>query len=537
MARPSYSVPTAEKVEMTEVERLADAQDANSQEHNLKFLDALRLYRKSVFWSMIMSSGVIMDGYDIKLIGTLYAQPAFQKAYGRLAKADSYQIPAPWQAGLSNGSICGQFVGLLLAGYVSERFGFRKTLLAGLSCIIACIFIPFFSPSLAVLEVGQIIFGIPLGLFQTTPVIYALEISPLGLRPYLTNYINCCWSIGQIIAVGILRGVVNMETEWAYRIPFAVQWVWPVIIIPFLFFAPESPWWLVRRGRLEDAKDVVKSLTSPKNVNFNVDKYVTLMVVTTEHERAVNSETSYGACFQGANLRRTLTVIGIYCVQTLNGNPLRGYSTYFLQQAGLPTVQAFNMTIVGFAVAIAGGIFSWVLLGLFGRRTIYCWSLVLMFSIMLTIGTLGIQQTESPKDAYPWAIGSLLIASSFLYNCSIGPLTHTLCSEIPSAILRSKSIVLARGMYVLTTIVAGVLTPYQLNPTEWNWGAKTGLFWAGGCLIAIVFAYFYVPEPKDRTTAELDILFGKKIPARHFARTQVDLADAVYGDDDDVKKI
>jgi MFS transporter, SP family, general alpha glucoside:H+ symporter len=150
---------------------------------------------------------------------------------------------------------------------------------------------------------------------------------------------------------------------------------------------------------------------------------------------------------------------------------------------------------------------------------------------MITIGLLGIQDVSS-NAAYPWAIGSLLIVSSFLYNCSIGPLTHTLCSEIPSAIVRSKSIVLARGTYVLTTIVAGVLTPYQLNPTEWNWGAKTGLFWAGGCLIAIVFAYFYVPEPKNRSTAELDILFERKIPARHFSKTKVDLADVIYVDDE-----
>jgi MFS transporter, SP family, general alpha glucoside:H+ symporter len=151
--------PSADKIEAAEFDRLADAQDANSQEHDLKLFDALRLYPKSVFWSVVMSAGVIMDGYDIKLIGTLYAQPAFQKAYGRLVKDDSYQIPAPWQAGLSNGSICGQFVGLLLAGHLSERFGFRKTMLAGLISVIACIFIPFFSPNLAVLEAGQVLFG------------------------------------------------------------------------------------------------------------------------------------------------------------------------------------------------------------------------------------------------------------------------------------------------------------------------------------------------------------------------------------------
>ncbi|KAL6836790.1 general substrate transporter [Trichoderma sp. SZMC 28015] len=534
MGRPSQEEPPAETLKPQAYD-ISDAQDANTQEHDLTFFQALSLYPTGVFWSIVMSTAVVMEGYDTKLIGTLFAQPTFQRAFGQEVKPGSYQISAPWQTGLSNGSSAGQLLGLLLAGYVSERFGFRKTMLAGMMSVIGLIFITFFAPSLAVLEVGQVLFGIPLGLFQTIPVVYALEISPLCLRAYLTNYVNFCWAFGQLIATGILRGVLPMTTHWAYRIPFAVQWVWPVILIPAIFFAPESPWWLVRKGRLQDARAVVKRLTSDKNVNFDIDKNIALMVVTTEHERSINAETTYLACFQGTNLRRTLIVIGIYCIQTLNGNPLRGYSTYFYQQAGLPTTQAFNMTIAGFAVAIVGGFFSWVLLPLFGRRTIYFWSLVLMFIIMILVGALGVPQSRSPTPAFAWTIGSLLIVSSFLYNCSIGPLTNTLCSEIPSSLLRSKSVVLARWTYAVTTIIAGVLTPYQLNPTAWNWGAKTGLFWAGGCLISIIFTYFCVPEPKDRTTAELDILFERKVSPRHFSKTPVDLTEAIYGDDE--KKI
>ncbi|KAF2016909.1 sugar transporter [Aaosphaeria arxii CBS 175.79] len=508
---------------------LEDAQDANAQEHDLTFWEALRLYPKGVFWSIAMSSAVIMEGYDTKLIGTLFAQPTFQKQYGVHVKGNSYQITAAWQTGLGNGSTVGQLMGLLLAGYLSERFGFRRTLLCGMVSIIGLIFIQFFAPNLIVLVVGQILFGIPLGLFQTTPVIYALEISPMCLRAYLTNYVNFCWAFGQIIATGLMRGVLSRTDEWAYRIPFGVQWVWPVIMIPIIYFAPESPWWLVRKDRVEEARAVVQKLTSPANVNFDVDKNVALMVVTTEYERMVSSTTSYKGCFEGVNLRRTLTMIGIYCIQTLNGNPLRGFSTYFLQQAGLPTSQAFNMTIVGFGVAILGGFFSWVLLPLFGRRTIYVNSLVLMFILMILVGGLGIPQAESAKTTYPWAIGSLLIISSFLYNCSIGPLTNTLCSEIPSALLRSKSLVIARWSYAVSTIIAGILTPYQLNPTAWNWGAKTGFFWAGGCLISIVFAFFYVPEPKGKTTAEMDILYEKRTPARHFSKAEVDLVQTVAG--------
>jgi MFS transporter, SP family, general alpha glucoside:H+ symporter len=109
---------------------------------------------------------------------------------------------------------------------------------------------------------------------------------------------------------------------------------------------------------VQEAREVVKYLTSTKNINFDIEKNLALIIVTTEHERQVNEETSYRACFDATNLRRTMIVIGIYCIQTLNGNPLRGYSTYFLEQAGLPTTQAFNMTIAGFAVAIVGGFFS-----------------------------------------------------------------------------------------------------------------------------------------------------------------------------------
>lgn len=149
-----------------------------------------------------------------------------------------------------------------------------------------------------------------------------------------------------------------------------------------------------------------------------------------------------------------------------------------------------------------------------------------MLVIMILVGALGAAQAKAPSSSYAWGIGSMLLISSFIYNCSIGPLTNTLCVEISSAVLRTKSIAMARFVYSVLATCAGVITPYQLNPTAWNWGAKTGFFWAGGCLISIIFAYFCVPEPRGRTTAEMDVLFERKVPLRHFAKTQVDLTES-----------
>jgi SP family general alpha glucoside:H+ symporter-like MFS transporter len=106
-----------------------------------------------------MSTALVMEGYDTKLMGSFYAQPAFAKTYGTITSKGSYQIPAPWQAGLSNGSNVGVLIGLLSAGYFSERFGFRKTIMSALVIVTGFIFIQFFAPSLPVLEVGQILLG------------------------------------------------------------------------------------------------------------------------------------------------------------------------------------------------------------------------------------------------------------------------------------------------------------------------------------------------------------------------------------------
>ncbi|KAH7014420.1 general substrate transporter [Microdochium trichocladiopsis] len=515
---------------------LTDAQEAAVEEKQMTLREGLRVCPKAIFWSLAMSTCIVMEGYDTFLLGNLYGQPAFRKQFGVLISAatDTYEIPAQWQAGLGNGSSCGQLIGLLLGGYCSERFGFHRTAIGSLAVITCLIFMQFFAPSLPVLLAGIVLFGIPLGMLQTTPIIYAQEVAPAVLRPYLTTYVNMFWAIGKLVGSGVLRGTLAIQGDLSWRITFAIQWLWPAILIPLLCFAPESPWWLVRKGRLADARGVLERLTTNtsrddasgqsthKAVAFNLDKQVALMLATTEHERAVLAQTSYAACFKGANLRRTLIVIGIYCVQVLSGNNLRSNSTYFLQQAGLPTSMSFNMTIVNNALALTGGLCTWILIPIWGRRPIYLYSLVM------------IPPPTNTNMSYSWAIGALLIASSFLYNCSMGTLTNTLCTEIPSTLLRSKSVVLARWCYSVMAIAGGSLTPYQLNKSAWNWGAKTGFFWAGGCLLGAVFAFFFVPETKGRPAAEIDVLFENNVSPRRFSETPVRIAEAL--DEGDIVK-
>ncbi|KIW99541.1 uncharacterized protein Z518_11280 [Rhinocladiella mackenziei CBS 650.93] len=339
------------------------------------------------------------------------------------------------------------------------------------------------------------------------------------LRAILTSYVSQNWVIGQVIVSSVLRGVLDMEAPWAYRIPFAVQWFWPMAVVIAVFFAPESPWWLVRQHRLEEAKASLRRLTSGQDDDFDVDKTVTLMALTTEHERELNSRTSFVACFQGTDLRRTIIVIGCYCMQVISGTTPRSYATYFFQQAGLPTDQSFNMSIVTYALSFIGTLVAWFLMPHVGRRTLFLWGLNMLAVIYVVLGV------PPSTSSLSWAIASLLLASAFIaYICMI-PVIFAVVSEIPSSLLRSKSVAIARFSYAVINVVANVLTPYQLNPSAWGWGAKSGFFWGGSCILGLLFTYFVVPEPKDKTVAELDLLFKKKVSARKFTKTQVHVSE------------
>jgi SP family general alpha glucoside:H+ symporter-like MFS transporter len=89
------------------------------------------------------------------------------------------------------------------------------------------------------LKTKLMVAGIPWGAFQSVAAQYASEVAPVILRPYLTTFINMCWVIGQFFAAAVIRGSVDYLDERAYRIPFGVQWLWPVLILCGLVFAPE----------------------------------------------------------------------------------------------------------------------------------------------------------------------------------------------------------------------------------------------------------------------------------------------------------
>ena len=177
-------------------ENVAAARTAADREHRMGLVESARLYPKAIMFSMIMSLGIVMEGYDTALLGNFFAQPAFQLKFGKPAGNGTNQVSAPWQAGLQNGAAIGEIIGLWAAGLLADRFGYKKTLTGALLMLIASIFICFFAVDLGMLFAGEILCGLPWGAFQTLTTTYAADVTPIHLRPVLTSYVNLCWVTG-----------------------------------------------------------------------------------------------------------------------------------------------------------------------------------------------------------------------------------------------------------------------------------------------------------------------------------------------------
>ncbi|KAK4940928.1 hypothetical protein LTR10_019082 [Elasticomyces elasticus] len=495
-----------------------DAKQATADEHSMTAWEGLRAYKKAVFWSFCFSLTIIMDGYDTAFLGSLYAQPAFQRDFGKpYGDGSKYQVTAGWQTMLNILGFVATLIGVFLDGYLSDIFGRKKVALGALLVVNGTIFCQFFAGSLPVLLVGRMLSSVPFGIFAASVNTYAAEVCPVVLRGYLTTYVCLCWILGQFVSSGVTYSVANITSHWAYRIPFAVQWAWPLPIFCVLLFCPESPWWLVRKGRYEEAERTVKRLCSGRHAD-RAKQTVAMMIHTNQLEKEVDVGASYLDCFRGVDLRRTEIACIAYGIQALIGSPLQGYTTYFFVQAGLPTSEAFKLNIGNNALSVIGTMLAWPLLSYVGRRSIFMYGLLCMTILYFVIGFVSL----SKSDGAAWTQSVLLMVYLFVYSPSVAATLYTIVGEMGSTRLRGKTVALARATAYLVDIAIYPIPAYALNPTAWNWEGKTAFFFGGLCIPCLVWVFFRLPETGKRTFEELDILFERRVPARKFASTKID---------------
>ena len=145
----------------------AEARAATKAEHSMTFVRGCRLYPKAMLWSLLLSMTIVQEGYDLTLINSFFAFPIFRRSYGvppdqgNPQNQQNYQISPAWQSGLTNAAVSGEILGLMFNGFLTDRFGYRKTMIVTLIWISLFVFLAFFAINIQMLLAAQILCGLP----------------------------------------------------------------------------------------------------------------------------------------------------------------------------------------------------------------------------------------------------------------------------------------------------------------------------------------------------------------------------------------
>ena len=145
-------------------ELTADAKAGAEAEKNMGFREAARLYPMGVFFSFGLSLAVVMEGYDTWLLGSFWGIPAFAKKYGEPSSikdgVQQYEVSASWQNAFIASGVA-SMIGLMANGIISERIGYRKTMMISLVLITCFLFVTFFAVNIKMLLGGYVLSGLP----------------------------------------------------------------------------------------------------------------------------------------------------------------------------------------------------------------------------------------------------------------------------------------------------------------------------------------------------------------------------------------
>lgn len=276
---------------------------------------ALKADSRYSWWALYCMLLVFAWGYDAGLSGTAIAFPEFREVYGNYyaptpGKGDGqYVIPALWQSLWNAASTIGQVFGGYAAGQFADVVG-RKALLytavvLSLSASLALVF----APDLPVLFVSKLLLGLSVGLSTATPPLYVTENAPAHLRSTFSSLTNVIIVLGFFASSLTGYGASKISGVWSFKLAFVMTFLVPVLYTLGLPFLPESPVYLVKKSREEQARRAILRLYGNDADVESIMSTIKKELHESEASASGVSQTSWKAIFSKEHRSRTLVAV------------------------------------------------------------------------------------------------------------------------------------------------------------------------------------------------------------------------------------
>ncbi|KAF3924939.1 hypothetical protein ABW21_db0208833 [Orbilia brochopaga] len=506
VTRDDASDRDIKKVEDVHVEEVAVAR---LTEEDMFALSAQNLnLRSRTGWriaGVMFVQGCNMAGYGVDwgVIGAINSFPRWHEYYGFGNSGSTYGV---LNALMTIGNFCGS--PLLAFGDVIGRRGVN---FVGNACVAIASIMQAFAVNIQMLMFARFLLGFGTGMMSSSQ--YMAEISPIHLRGRLVGIFGACFQIGSLATSGAMIGFQKIDSNWSWRAPFLVQALFPLTTcITMYLLSPETPRFLVMRGKREKAKEVVaKYMTTAADPNTPF-----VEAVVSQIENSLEEDTSgfrdfwdYRVFFTKPVRYRLMLLTSYSIFQQWNGGGIIGY---YLSPA-LDTVGITDPTSqLGINTGLVATYFVFTLLGayivdLFKRRTLIFAGLI-SFVLLQTAVTITGWQYQATDGSRAASILTIVWYFSFqVCSATLIATMHNLYPvEILSLVLRAKGM----GLYGLIQGAAGTVQSYGISVGINKLGYKIWCVYIVYNFLQLILSYFIFPETYGLALEEIDAVFETK---------------------------
>jgi SP family arabinose:H+ symporter-like MFS transporter len=438
--------------------------------------------------TVVASLGGFLFGFDMAVISGVL--PFVEKQFSLSAVQEGWFVSA---------ALVGCIIGVAFSGELSDRLGRKKPLLLSATLFLLSAIGCAFMPSLSWVIASRVLGGIGIGIASNVVPLYISEIAPAKIRGRLVTYYQFALTLGILVAylsnawlVSYANGAADGSLFKAeiWRAMFGLGAIPAILFLVGLFVVPESPRWLIQKGRKAEGLDIISRISGHE-------------ASSTSTEHAVHREGSYKELFAPGMRKALLIGILLPLFSQFSGiNAIIYYGPSILSNAGISLSNSLiSQVIFGVANMLFTLIAIWKV-DSWGRRPLYLWGTAGAAITLLATGLCFYYGATA-------SIWLLVCVLAFLacFAFSIGPLKFVVASEIFPNAIRGRALAISiMTMWVADTIV-GQLTPILLKDFG---SAGTFWFFAFFCVVAFITVYKLLPETKGQSLEHIENYWKEK---------------------------